>query len=166
MTVDHLAAFDPEGEVPAKEAPSAVQIVEVETRFGRLLFGPNAILTMPAGPLGFADCHQFGLCNVPGAADARFKLLQCLDDRDLSFIVMPLLQPEDHLQQSDIDDLCQSIDTDFADAAFLLIVTLRPGPEGMSFTVNLRAPIIIDCKRAVARQAVLNDSRYPIRQAI
>ena len=164
--MDQLVAFDPEGELQEKEPPSAVPIIEIETRFGRLLFGPNSILTMPAGPLGFADCHRFGLCNVPGAADARFKLLQCLDDQDLSFIVMPLVQPEEHLRQSDIDDLCQAIDTTLTDAAFLLIVTLRPGPEGMSFTVNLRAPIIIDCKRAVARQAVLNDSRYPIRQAI
>ena len=53
------------------------------------------------------------------------------------------------------------------DAAFLLIVTVRPNDDGSAdITVNLRAPLVVDVKEGLARQIVMVNANYPIQQPL
>lgn len=137
--------------------------VTVETRFGTLVFGPENSLFMPVGPLGFGNHHRFGLAELPNPGLARFRLLQCLEDTELSFIVTPLRAEDGLVAREDLEDAALSVGVAPEIAAFLLIVTIRPDGKGSRITANLRAPVVVDPHRAVARQVVMANSKYPIQ---
>lgn len=146
--------------------PEAEGRLVIETRFGRLEFGDDNRLHMPIGMLGFSALHSFGLAELPQPQLASFKLLQCLDDTDLSFIVTPLRPNDGRVAHDDLEDAALSVGIPVEAAAFLLIVTLRQTEKGTSVTVNLRAPVVVDVNRALARQVVMANSSYPIQQPL
>ena len=158
-----LATAVPDG---PEEAAGPDEVIAIETRFGSLEFGPDNRLMLPVGLLGFSDYRHFGLSELPQAELADFRLLQSLEDHDLSFIVTTLKIDEGIVAREDLEDAALSVGISVDTAAFLLIVTVRPTPEGSSVTVNLRAPIVVDVNRAVARQVVMANSSYPIQQPI
>ena len=144
----------------------AAERVTVETRFGVLEFGPENRLFLPIGLLGFADYRHFGLAEMPQPELADFRLLQSLQDDKVSFIVTPIKIDSGEVAREDLEDAALSVGIPVDSAGFVLIVTIRPTPEGSSVTVNLRAPLVIDVNRAVARQVVMANSSYPIQQPI
>ncbi len=150
----------------AEEGSGAEERVTLETRFGALEFGPENSIHLPVGLLGFSDYHEFGLADLPQAQLADFKLLQCLDDTSLSFIVTPLKIDDGRVAREDLEDAALSVGIPVEAAAFLLIVTLRQNDEDVSITVNLRAPVVVDVNRAIARQVVMANSSYPIQQPL
>ena len=151
--------------IDTKEAEKAERVV-IETRFGTLEFGPENRLFLPIGLLGFADYKIFGLAEMPQPELADFRLLQSLEDEKLSFIVTPIKIDGGEVAREDLEDAALSVGIPVEAAAFVLIVTIRPMPEGSNVTVNLRAPLVIDVNRAVARQVVMANSSYPIQQPI
>jgi flagellar assembly factor FliW len=147
--------------VPADEKP-----VIIETRFGPLEFGPANSLFMPVGPLGFGDFRRFGLADLPKPASNRFKLLQSLDNHELGFIVTRLDPDAGRVTRSDIEDAALSVGIPLDAARFLMIVTIRAANGATTMTANLRAPIVLDCKRMIARQVVMANSSYPIQMPL
>lgn len=148
-----------------QEAEQAERVT-IETRFGALEFGPENRLFLPVGLLGFAEYRHFGLAEMPQPELADFRLLQSLQDEKLSFIVTPIKIDGGEVAREDLEDAALSVGIPVDSAAFVLIVTIRPMPEGSNVTVNLRAPLVIDVNRAVARQIVMANSSYPIQQPI
>ncbi|MFQ5774599.1 MAG: flagellar assembly protein FliW [Kiloniellaceae bacterium] len=149
-------------------APAAMptEVVAVETRFGIYEFTPDNMIHMPRGPHGFTEYRNFGLANLPNPAPEHFKLLQSLDDPQLSFIVTPLDAQAGIVAPDDLRDGAASVGMSMDEAVFVLIVTLRPTDKGTSATVNLRAPIVLDLERRVGRQVVLANNRYLIQQPL
>lgn len=147
-------------------APAEDERIVIETRFGALEFGPEQRVMLPVGLLGFSDCRQFGLTTLPQPELAEFRLLQSLEDHELSFIVTTLKIDEGVVAREDLEDAALSVGISVDAAAFLLIVTVRATPEGSTVTVNLRAPVVVDVNRAIARQVVMANSSYPIQQPI
>lgn len=137
----------------------------VETRFGAVELDPERIVTFSAGPLGFADRCRFILVDGPDPRGA-FKLLQCLDDPELAFLVLPLEPDAGPISADDLRAACQTRGFDFASIALLGIVTVRIEPEGARFTVNLKAPLLIDTTRHSGCQHVLASDRYRIREPL
>lgn len=140
--------------------------VVIETRFGSLEFGPDNSLYMPVGPLGFADLHHFGLADLPKPAADHFKLLQCLESHELGFIVTELALDDGRVAREDLEDAALSVGIPVDSARFLLIVTIRAVGDSTSITANLRAPVVVDRKRLIARQVVMANSSYPIQMPL
>lgn len=138
----------------------------VETRFGTFEFDGANTLFMPCGPLGFAGHRHFGLANLPDPKLGAFKLLQSLDDAEVSFIVTPLELDPGLIPAADLAAGAQSVGFDPETADPVLIVTARAEPEGTKLSVNLRAPILLDLNRRLARQVVLGNADLPVRHAI
>lgn len=147
--------------LPADDKP-----VTIETRFGPLEFGASNSLFMPVGPLGFGDCRRFGLTDLPKPASSRFKLLQSLDNHELGFIVTQLDLDDPRANRSDLEDAALSVGISLDAALFLLIVTIRSINQTTSVTANLRAPVVVDRKRMIARQVVMANSSYPIQMPL
>ena len=154
------------GTAGAPDAAEADEARVIETRFGALEFNADNRLYMPIGMLGFTEFRNFGLADLPQPQLAAFKLLQCLDDTELSFIVTPLAAGDGRVAPEDLEDAALSVGIPVEAAAFLLIVTLRQSDQSTSITVNLRAPIVVDAKRSLARQVVMANSVYPIQQPL
>jgi len=143
-------------------------IVVVETRFGTYEFSPQNTVVMPQGLVGFADHQLFGLGNLPEPAPEDFKLLQSLGDVPLSFIVMPVLAKQAPIGPADVEEACTAAGIDPRQACFLFVITIRPRADGtgIDMTANLRAPIVFDQTTRLARQHVLSNSQYPLRQPL
>jgi flagellar assembly factor FliW len=137
----------------------------VETRFGAVELDPERIVTFSPGPLGFADRCRFILVDGPDPRGV-FRLLQCLDDPELAFLVLPLEPDAGPIADDDLRVACQSRGLDWASLAVLGIVTARVEPEGVRFTVNLKAPLLIDTRRRSGCQHVLASDRYRIREPL
>ena len=150
----------------AAAVADSAETFTLETRFGTLSFTAENRVFMPTGPLGFANSHKFVLGDLPPPANPRFKVLQSEEDGNLSFIVTPLKPEDGCIELADLEDAAMSASIAWEDAAFLLIVTVRPAEEGAKITVNLRAPLVVDVKEGVARQIVMTNGNYPIQQPV
>jgi flagellar assembly factor FliW len=138
----------------------------VESRFGTLTIGDNATLAMPQGLLGFGDYHDFALAELPEGKYPQFRVLQCLSDQNLAFLVAPLSADNQAIAPGDIAEACRTIGIAVSDLALLLIVTVRRDESGAHVSVNLRAPVFVDTRNHVARQYVMSNSKYPVRHSL
>jgi flagellar assembly factor FliW len=145
--------------------PGVPQPPPIPTRFGMLAQDAERMIVFPRGLLGFAGQHRFLLTEIPGA-DAAFKLLQSVDDPELSFVVLPLHAHEGPIAGADLVAARNALAIEDAALAVLAIVTLRAGAERVDCTVNLRAPLLIDTDRRLGYQYVLPSDAYPMRHPL
>lgn len=159
-TADQTPSPMAEGTIPKS--------VAVDTRFGEIEFDWDKAIYMPVGLLGFPDHHAFGLANLPDPKLEQFKLLQCLTDATLSFIVAPYNAASGALEPDDVDNAVASLAIPREDVALLLVVTVRPSDAGDSIhmSVNLQAPIMLDTNRQVAWQYVMPNEKYPVQHQL
>lgn len=145
------------------EAPP---LESIETRFGIVHYERDKIINLPKGLLGFVDYREFVLGELPDREPSRFKLLQCVNDPSLSLIVMPLLEGGELIDPADREEACDIIGIAPDNAAYLLVVTVRHTAELVQFSVNARAPLVIDTKRRVGYQHVLSNNKYEVRHPL
>jgi flagellar assembly factor FliW len=138
----------------------------IESRFGTLTIHPHATILFPQGLLGFGDCRDFALADLPNGKQPQFKALQCLTDANLAFLVAPLPSDSSAIDRVDVEEACQSLSIAQEDLVIVLIVTVRRDDDGAHVSVNLRAPVLIDTRRRVARQYVLPNNKYEIRHKL
>lgn len=156
-------------QLTASTAPPYIEpeeLVEIDTRFGRFAYPRANTIEMPHGVLGFARFHEFVLLTLPDPRFGQFRLLQCAIEPALSFLVVPTMIEASGIEAADLEEALGSLGIAPADAVLLLIVTIRKAGGSVDMTVNLRAPIVLDIRRQLARQHVLSNSRYSIRQRL
>lgn len=125
-------------------------------------YGP---LVFPAGLPGFPEFRSFRLEPL-GAAAGDFLLLSCEEEQGPRFIVLPVADPAALFGEELLAEAMALTEVEPDDVAFMLIVTLVPGPSGREAFVNLRAPLLVDLRHRVARQLVLADARLPLRHRL
>lgn len=126
------------------------------------LHGP---LVFPAGLPGFPEFRAFRLEPL-GAAAGDFLLLVCEEEQGPRFIVLPVADPVALFGEELLAEALALTEVEPGEVAFLLIVTLVPGPSGREAFVNLRAPLLVDLRHRLARQLVLADARLPLRHRL
>ncbi len=133
------------------------------SRFGRVEFQTEDVLTFPEGLLGFADLRKFVLLDDP--SDEIFAWLQSCEALDIAF---PVLEPELFSEAFKItlskNDLELMQMKTLERARYFCIVTIPDDPTQM--TANLKAPIIVNRDARIARQCVLQDNNLAIREPI
>ncbi len=162
--------LNPDGALAVKNPPIALpsEVVVVETRFGTYEFTPDQTIMMPYGLIGFADLKLFGLGNLPDPALESFKLLHSLGDLPVSFIVMPMSRDASPIAAGDLQEACSAVGFREDETHLMFLCTIRPKAdgEGIDMWANIRAPILFDLEAQQARQHVLPNSRYPLRQPL
>ncbi len=156
MTQLATASVDPAAPPPAPGVSS------IATRFGTLALDPARLITLPGGLLGFADCQRFALAELPDS-QGPFKLLQSVDEPELAFLVLPVDPDADLIARKDLEHACQALRIDWPALAVLALVTVRPEAAGVHFSINLKAPLLIDTGRQTGRQHVFAGEAYPLR---
>ena len=141
---------------PPPQAPASIA-----TRFGEVALNPDRLITFPSGVLGFAECQRYLLADLP---DPRvvFKLLQAIDAPELAFLVLPLDPVAGPISRRDLELACADLGFDWQSLVVLGIVTIR-SDDGVRFSINLKAPLLIDSRRQVGRQHVFASEAYPLR---
>lgn len=149
------------------EAHTAPSVAEaIETRFGKVTIQRQNPIFFPNGLLGLPDKLQFCLSNLPSEKMARFKLLQSLDDLQLSFITLPVDLDNPIIARADLEQAAKDLDVAVESMAILLVVSVHREPSGVRLSVNARAPILLNSAKRLACQYVFASSKYEIRHMI
>lgn len=150
----------------ASPAPApAVSIGSIATRFGEFAVDPDKVITFEQGLYGLEPHQRFLLIEVP-EWPGFFKLLQAIDDPRLSLIVLPLESGDGPIDPQDFQHACTAIGYDPSTTTVIGIVTMRDDGDSQVFTVNLKAPLLIDSHRRSGRQHVFANDRYPLRHPL
>ncbi len=133
------------------------------SRFGPVNLQEEDILSFPEGILGFNDLRQFVLLDDPN--DEIFAWLQSCEVPQIAF---PVLEPELFTQnyqialtKHDLESLGLQKQEKIRSFS---IITIPDDPTQM--TANLKAPVVINIEKRVARQIVLQDNNLAIREPI
>jgi flagellar assembly factor FliW len=118
----------------------------------------------PQGLIGFASAKQFVLIDEPSSE--RFMWLASVDHQpNLRFLVAdPIHIVPDYrvkVEAGDLDFLHLSC---AEDAEIFVIITVPK--NAIEATANLQSPILINTKRRMGKQIILEQGRYPIQYAI
>lgn len=132
------------------------------TRFGAMEVAEESIVQMPEGMLGFAEAKRFVL--LQNEHIAAFKWLQSVDDPGLAFIVVNTRQffPEYRFVFSEEQTASLGLKSP-REATILTTVTI--GNDG-AITTNMLGPIVMNPRTLLARQIVLEDTRYGTKHSI
>ncbi len=155
-TIDH-----PETSAQPETAPSET----ITTRFGDFVVDDEKVITFAKGLYGFEQHQSFMLTQVPDWPNA-FKLLQATDDPSLSLIVLPLKDAGETIDRKDFSEACSSLGFNEEKTAVLGLVTMRTHSQDHAFTVNLKAPLLIETEKRQGCQHVFSNDKYLLRHPL
>lgn len=128
--------------------------------FGEIEADESRVIEIIGGILGFEDQTRFIM--IENSESTPFIRLQSLDRESTAFFVINpfLVVPEYVPEISDIDGQTLELQ-DPAQAMVMAIATVRRDPFRVS--INLRAPVIINPEKRIARQIVLENTQWQIQ---
>ncbi len=142
------------------------QLTKIKSRFGEIEVNSKQAICFTHGLLGIPGTVNFCLTDLPESESDQFRLLQCLDDHDLSFIVVPSQYDNQLLKTHDIDEACKVLDIKQENLLILFIVSVHEKGKERRLSVNAKAPVLIDVDQKTATQYVLQNSTYQIQHMI
>lgn len=145
---------------------SEMEELVIESRFGEIAVNVKNSIYFPQGLLGLPDNLHFCLTDIPNKNMNKFRLLQCLNDVSLSFVVLPIEIDNSLIDRKDIDECCELAKINIDDLLILLVVSVQRTPSDVKVTANIRAPIIVDTHDRAALQYVFPNNKYQISQRL
>jgi flagellar assembly factor FliW len=132
----------------------------VTARFGEIDVDESKIIDMRGGIIGFEHLKKF----VLHMQDEKnpFWWFQSLDDGKVAFVVInPFIAKADYEPVID-DNNTKLLEIENAEHVVLLaIVTILQNP--FSVSINLRAPIVVNAEKKIAKQVILEDQMHPVQ---
>ena len=133
------------------------------TRFGDIDIDESRTILLKAGILGFEHLKRYVFFVQD--EEILFWWFQSVDDGSVAFVVInPFVIKPDYkpiIQDNDVELL--ELES-HEDVILMSIVTIRSDP--FKVTANLKAPIVINLKKKLAKQVILDKSDYPIQYSI
>jgi flagellar assembly factor FliW len=133
------------------------------TRFGDIDIDESRTILLKAGILGFEHLKRYVFFVQD--EEILFWWFQSVDDGSVAFVVInPFIIKPDYkpiIQDNDVELL--ELES-HEDVILMSIVTIRSDP--FKVTANLKAPIVINLKKKLAKQVILDKSDYPIQYSI
>lgn len=136
----------------------------IQTKFhGNLNIDTIDQWTFPKGLPGLEDEKQFVLLPVEG--NDSFQVMQSVTSANVALIVSnPFTILNDYSFEIDEPTLELLEIKSQEDLMILSVMTLKQRFE--SSTINLQAPLVFNIKNHKAKQMILNDANYNLRQPI
>jgi flagellar assembly factor FliW len=133
------------------------------SRFGDITIDETRIIQMKGGILGFEHLKRYVLLTQD--EKIPFWWLQSVDDGAIAFVVINsfVVDPVYAPVISDNDVRLLDIDSS-EDVIPMSIVTIAA--DSLQITANMRAPVIINIKKQLATQIVLQDNEYPVQYSL
>ena len=128
----------------------------------------SAALAFAEPMAGFPQCERYALIahvRPDGGEDTAVAWLQALDAPFHAFVVTdPWVVVADYAPEISDGDAEELGLTSFQDARVFGILTVPGTPKEMS--INLRAPVVVNVAKQVAKQVVLLNDAYPTRHVL
>ena len=138
--------------------------MKAKTRiFGDVEIADDKIITLEQGMIGFPDLNHFALIydEEKGNDTSTIMWLQSMDEPDIAFpVMMPHLVKEDYDPKVS-EEVIAPLGELTPDNTYLLVtVTVPKNIE--DFSVNLKAPIVINMDNCKGVQLIVEDD-YPVK---
>lgn len=121
------------------------------------------VITFDEGLVGFPACKRFVV--MENEALSPFRILQCVDQRNVGFLVIDPRNIVKSYNRSIPEDAWRTVGVPEAkDRLALAISIIGDVPEDS--TANLQAPLLINYKEMRGRQLILTGTRYSVTQPL
>ncbi len=141
--------------------------MKAQTRiFGQIEIADDQIICMSKGMIGFPDLNNFALIfdEEKGRKATSIMWLQSMDDPDIAFPVMdPIAIMEDYAPNVN-DEIIAPLGELNADNTYILVTVTVPR-KVEDFSVNLKAPIVVNMDNRKAVQLIVEDD-YPVKYKV
>jgi flagellar assembly factor FliW len=151
-------------EESVEAAPKAP--LTIESRFGVVEVDPSSAIVFENGLLGVPKSRLFAMTDFPSPKLGQFKLLQSLEEKELSFITLPLMLDNSLIERADLEKAAADVSFDAASMTIFLIVSVHRSPTETKLSVNARAPLLINPETRSAMQFVFQHSRYKVQHLL
>ena len=131
--------------------------------FGAIDIADDKIITMEKGMIGFPELTHFALIFDEEKKDKAFRImwLQSMDEGDIAFPVTdPICIKEDYAPSVN-DEIIAPLGEMHAENTYLLVTVTVP-KQIENFSVNLKAPIVINTDSNKGAQIITEDD-YPVK---
>ncbi|MFN7039094.1 MAG: flagellar assembly protein FliW [Alphaproteobacteria bacterium] len=142
----------------------------INSRFGKLELDVNKTLFFPYGLVGLENYKDFGLVNFPKNIVENFKILQSLEDDNLSLItyICNFQKVTNLISKIDIEKCCNVFNISKQNLAVIFVTSVHNFQDENAnpkqrVSINLRAPLFIDTERNIGIQYVFTDNKYSIQ---
>ncbi len=135
----------------------------IKSRFGEISVDISKAISFPRGLLGMPDKSNFVLTNFNSQKMEQFKLLQSLDELQLSFITLPVAVNNNIVAVEDIRGAADDLGITYDDLVVLFIVSVHRSPDSVKLSVNARAPLFLDVKQKFGIQYVFQNDAYKVQ---
>jgi flagellar assembly factor FliW len=138
--------------------------VEVQTKFhGVIEIAEKDIVSFESGIPGFPDEDKFLI--LPLEEDGAFMILQSLMSPSLAFVIVNPFQYFPNYDFTLEDPLVEKLKVDSPEDVLVYTILTVQDPFEKT-TANLQAPIIINAKKVLGKQVILNNEKYTTRHKI
>jgi len=132
----------------------------VSPKLGKIRYSEDELITLTSPLLGFAELNDYLI--ISNSDYFPFLWLQAVEDPSVCFI---LIEPEpffkDYKPKVNKRELKVMGVSSLSELKLFCIVVIPDNPQ--KATANLRAPVIVNFERKIAKQAVLEDETWDIR---
>ncbi|MEN2768736.1 flagellar assembly protein FliW [Ornithinibacillus xuwenensis] len=138
--------------------------MKIQTKYlGEVDIEDSTIVNFPSGIPGFVEETEFVLLDIPG--NPVFQFMQSVHTSQLAFVITnPYHFYKDY--QIELDDVTlELLDIKQENEVLVLTIVTLKDPF-LTSTINLKAPIIINQKKMIGKQYILNSDEYPSKASI
>ena len=135
------------------------------SQFGEIELADDRVITFSKGIPGFEDMKEYVLLPADEGDESPFFFLQSIESAELSFF---LVDPFSFFQEYDIklgEQLVERLELEEPTDAIVLTTVSVIG-EMKDATTNLKAPIVINNRKKLGMQIVLDNKSYQIKQPL
>ena len=134
--------------------------------FGEIEIADEKIITMERGMIGFPNLNHFALIfdEEKGQKQTSIMWLQSMDDTD---IVFPVMDPH-AVKEDDNPNVNEEIVApigELNEENTFVLVTVTVPKKIEDFSVNLKAPIVVNMDNRKAVQLIVEDD-YPVKYKV
>ncbi|WDC83926.1 flagellar assembly protein FliW [Caloramator sp. mosi_1] len=135
--------------------------MEISTKFfGDINIQEDSIINFKDGIPGLDEYKRYVIIDIE---DSNIKCLQSVEEKDIALLI---ITPWDYFKDYEIElsdtELMELDINDYKDVMVYNVITVREN----KITANLLAPIVVNIKNNQAKQVILNEKKYSIRQEI
>lgn len=134
--------------------------------FGTIDVADEKIITMEKGMIGFPNLTHFALIFDEEKKDKKFKImwLQSMDDGEVAFPVADPIQIKEDYKPLVNEEIIAPLG-DMTEENTYILVTVTVPKRVEDFSVNLKAPIVINMATNKGAQIITEDD-YPVKYKI
>ena len=134
--------------------------------FGEIEIADEKIITMERGMIGFPNLNHFALIFFffLGQKQTSIMWLQSMDDTDIAFPVMDPHAVKEDYNPNVNEEIVAPIGELNEENTFVLVTVTVP-KKIEDFSVNLKAPIVVNMDNRKAVQLIVEDD-YPVKYKV